>query len=38
MSGLTKGHGWNKGQQLSNEHRANLKKAWERRKLKAINT
>ena len=25
-------------QKLTDEHRANLKKAWERRKLKAINT
>ena len=37
-SGLSQGHGWNKGQKLTDEHRANLKKAWERRKLKAINT
>lgn len=38
ISGLLQGHGWNKRQKLPDEHCANLKKAWERRKIKAINT
>lgn len=32
MSGLALGRGWNKGKNLTDEHRANLKKAWERRR------
>ena len=35
ISGLAKGQGWNKGKSLSEEHKANLKKAWERRKATA---
>lgn len=37
MSGLEKGHGWNKGLTLSESHRANLKKAWEKRRLAQAN-
>lgn len=33
ISGLSKGQGWNKGKSLSEKHKLNLKKAWERRKL-----
>ncbi len=32
MSGLALGQGWNKGKTLTDAHRANLKKAWERRR------
>jgi hypothetical protein len=32
MSGLALGQGWNKGKTLTDTHRANLKKAWERRR------
>jgi hypothetical protein len=35
ICGLSKGQGWNKGKSLSEEHKLNLKKAWERRKLAA---
>ena len=31
-SGLSLGQGWNKGKTLTDDHKANLKKAWERRR------
>lgn len=38
LSGLAKGSGWNKGKSLTDTHRENLKKAWERRKAKVLNS
>lgn len=32
MSGLARGSGWNRGKSLSEEHKLNLKKAWQRRR------
>ena len=38
MSGLALGQGWNKGKTLTDTHRANLKKAWERRRKNQLNS
>lgn len=36
ITGLEKGHGWNKGQKHTQKHKGNLIKAWAKRKKKGL--